>query len=211
MKTANEPRVQADRRFFEQVEFYLMTDPEPSKFIQALSQTPNFDRYPFSMLLRLRTTDQSPKHHPEGSVWNHTLLVVDEAAKRRQDSLDARVFMWAALLHDIGKPDTTRKRNGKITAYEHDAVGAKLTRSFLTAFKEERKFVDKTEALVRYHMQVLYVVNNLPFQDIKGMKRQTDIREVALLGLCDRLGRTGADRQKEEDQIKRFLALCEGA
>ena len=60
-------------------------------------------------------------------------------------------------------------------------------------------------------MQVLYVVNNLPFQDIKGMKRQTDIREVALLGLCDRLGRAGADRQKEEDQIKRFLALCESA
>ena len=124
MKTANEPRQKADSRLFDRVEQHLLGDERPSEAIREMADTPAFDTYPFSMLLRLKTTGQSPKHHPEGSVWNHTLLVVDEAARRRRESADARVFMWAALLHDIGKPDTTRNRNGKITAYNHDAVGA---------------------------------------------------------------------------------------
>ena len=152
---------------------------------------------------------QSPKHHPEGSVWNHTLLVLDEAAKRRTESVDPRVFMWAALLHDIGKPDTTRERHGRITAYEHDKAGAKLTHAFLSEFTEDKTFVDKTAALVRYHMQVLYVTKGLPYQDIAGMKRDTEVREVARLGLCDRLGRGGADYKSEKKQIKEFIELLE--
>ncbi len=71
-------------------------------------------------------TGQSPQHHPEGSVWNHTLLVVDEAAKIKEQSADPRTFMWAALLHDLGKPSTTMRRKSKITSYDHDKVGAQL-------------------------------------------------------------------------------------
>ncbi len=184
-------------------------DDNPSETINELSETSEFGAYPFSMLLRLKTTKQSPRYHPEGSVWNHTLLVVNEAAMRRDKSSDPRVFMWAALLHDIGKLDTTKDRRGKITAYEHDTVGAKLTRTFLSAFAQERQFIKKTAALVRYHMHILYVLKNLPFQDVGGMKRDTDIREVALLGLCDRLGRKGAVRETEKSQVERFVRLCE--
>lgn len=32
------------------------------------------------MLYNLKETEQSKVHHPEGNVWNHVLLVVDEAA-----------------------------------------------------------------------------------------------------------------------------------
>jgi len=157
------------------------------------------------MLKKLETTPQSPVHHPEGNVWNHTLLVVDEAAGRKSESGDPRVFMWAALLHDIGKPATTRVRKGRITAYEHDRVGAELTREFLAALTDDMVFTDKVVSLVKYHMQALYVTNDLPFQDIAGMIKNTDIREVALLCLCDRLGRTGASRREEERQIRLFL------
>ncbi len=190
---------------FDKIEDHLLNDAAPSGAIAELAGTPEFDTFPFSMLLKLKATPQSPRHHPEGSVWNHTLLVVDEAAKRRDQSSDPKVFMWAALLHDIGKPETTRNRHGKITAYEHDAAGERLTQSFLTAFTTDRRFIEKTAALVRYHMHILYVNNNLPFGDISGMKRHTDIHEVGLLGLCDRLGRLGADRETEEKQVKRFL------
>ena len=186
-----------------------MKDDIPSEAIRKISETSAFDKYPFSLLGKLKTTMQSPKHHPEGSVWNHMLMVLDEAAKRRQISRDPKVFMWAALLHDIGKPDTTRERHGKITAYEHDVVGTKLTRSFLSEFADDQQFIDQTAALVRYHMQVLYVVNGLSYQDINGMVRDTDVCEVALFGLCDRLGRGGADIEKEEKQIGIFLNLVE--
>ncbi len=39
--------------------------------------------------------------------------------------------MWAALLHDIGKAETTKNENGKITAYNHDKTGALQAEDFL--------------------------------------------------------------------------------
>jgi HD superfamily phosphodiesterase len=51
----------------------------------------------------LKRVEQQPDHHPEGNVWEHILLVVDLAAEGRHLSEDPRVFMWSALLHDLGK------------------------------------------------------------------------------------------------------------
>jgi putative nucleotidyltransferase with HDIG domain len=209
MKTANKPRQKEAAELYERLERHLLEDGRPSEAVRKLSETPAFAEYPFSMLLRQKSTNQSPRYHPEGSVWNHTLLVIDEAAQRRHLSGDARAFMWAALLHDIGKPDTTRNRNGKITAYAHDTAGEKLTRAFLSMFTDDGEFIDKTAVLVRYHMHILYVIKELPFKDVGGMKRRSDLREVALLGLCDRLGRTGAVLETEEEQVRRFIQLCE--
>jgi len=56
-------------------------------------------------------------------------------------------------------------------------------------------------------MQILYVVNMLPYADIQEMKKQANVRDIALLGLCDRLGRTGADLKKEEEIIQDFLSF----
>jgi putative nucleotidyltransferase with HDIG domain len=160
------------------------------------------------MLHELKGTKQSPQHHPEGDVWRHTLLVVDAAAKEKGQSKNALAFMWAALLHDMGKPSTTRVRKGKITSYDHDKVGAELSRKFLSEFTDDVPFMDQVYFLVRYHMQILFVLNDLPFADIKGMKAHGDIHEIALLGFCDRMGRAGADRAQEERNMKLFMEKC---
>ena len=186
----------------------LLHDDTPSEYLEEISAAPAFRQHPFLLLHRLKSTEQSPIHHPEGNVWNHTLLVVDAAAKVREQSRDPAVFMWAALLHDIGKPGTTKNRKGKITAYDHDKLGEKLGREFLEVFTEDHTFIRRVCALIRYHMHILFVVNNLPFADMKGMLRSADINEVALLGFCDRLGRTNSDREKEEATIARFLEKC---
>jgi len=131
--------------------------------------------------------------------------VTNEASKVKDKSKDPKVFMWAALLHDIGKPLTTRTRKGKITSYDHDKVVAELANEFLSEFTDDKDFIEKVSALIRYHMHILYVHKDLPFADIKGMREQTDIDEVALLGLCDRLGRQGSDRLSEEENIRQFI------
>ncbi len=190
---------------FELIEYHLLKDEKPSSFLSSLSGKQEFQEYPFSLLLDLKGTEQSPVYHPEGNVWNHTMLVVDEAADRKNQSKDERAFMWAALLHDIGKPVTTRKRKGKITSYDHDKAGAKLAREFLSLFSEDKQFIDHVYSLILFHMQILYVVKGLPFADISGMKAFGELNEIALLGLCDRLGRLNYHREDEEKNIQLFL------
>ena len=187
---------------------HLLEDEKPSIYLNELYSNPLFRKPPFDMLYVLRSTEQSPHHHPEGNVWNHTLLVVDEASKVKGETKIPDVFMWAALLHDIGKPSTTKLRKGKITSYDHDKIGAELSKSFLSTFTDDEKFINDVYQLIRYHMQILFIVKDLPFADIQGIRANTDIRELSLLGLCDRTGRVGYDRAEEENNIELFLKKC---
>jgi tRNA nucleotidyltransferase (CCA-adding enzyme) len=190
---------------FEEITEHLMNDEHPSEYIQKLAVSEAFREYPFSMLVKLKATEQSKQHHPEGNVWNHTMMVVDQAAMVRNQCKEAKVFMWAALLHDIGKPDTTKNRKGRITSYDHDKVGEKLCINFLRVMTEDEVFIQEVAALVRYHMHMLYVLKELPFREERLMLQRVDLQEIALLCRCDRLGRTGADREKEELQYLEFI------
>jgi len=187
---------------------HLCSDPKPSHYWNTLLAEGKLEEYPFSMLLLLPKTEQSKVHHPEGNVWNHTLLVVDEAARVREKSRDPVAFMWAALLHDIGKPVTTRTRRGRITAYDHDKKGEALAEEFLSALTKDQALIRTVGKLVRYHMQPLFVIKDLPFAEIAAMNRETDIGEIALLSFCDRMGRTNSDAQAERKKSEVFLQKC---
>ena len=187
---------------------HILLDEQPSIFLNSIVNTKIFKEYPFYMLYKLKETEQSPVHHPEGNAWNHTMLVVDQAAGLRHMSRDEKAFMWAALLHDIGKAETTKNKRGKITAYNHESAGADLCVKFLQEFTTDDEFIETVKGLVRWHMQILHVVKDMAFADIKSMREDTDIDEIALLGFCDRMGRTNVDIAKEKNNIKIFLEKC---
>jgi tRNA nucleotidyltransferase (CCA-adding enzyme) len=198
---------------FREFEYHILNDKKPSIYFNEIFHEQWFkDDYPFNLLSVLAKVEQSPKHHPEGNVWRHTMLVLDYAASKKEQSEDSRVFMWAALLHDLGKAETTRNRKGKITAYDHDKIGEKLSRDFLKVFSNDIVFINSVSKLVRWHMQILFVVNKLPFADINQMLKDTTIEEVALLGLCDRLGRGELNSEKIEEEylnINEFIDKCQ--
>jgi tRNA nucleotidyltransferase (CCA-adding enzyme) len=198
---------------FDEFQEHLLKDDKPSQYFNAKLSTGIFSEiYPFTLLGNLIKTEQEPKHHPEGNVWIHTLMVVDECAKVRAKSEDARVFMWAALLHDLGKANTTSFRKGKITAYNHDKVGKDLAIEFLRACTEDTKLIEKVSKLVRWHMQILFVVKDLPFAETKNMMQEVSLDEIALLSICDRLGRgelTNQKIQEEEHNIEVFMRKCQ--
>ena len=201
------------KNYFEEFDKHLMEDRRPSEYFNALLKENKLftDVYPFTMLGDLITVDQSPQHHPEGSVWNHTMMVVDNAAERKEKSEDKRAFMWSALLHDLGKTPTTKVRRGKITSYDHDKWGETMSAKFLREFTGDDGFVRKVSKMVRWHMQILFVVKDLPFADIKKMSEETSIDEIALLSLCDRLGRGEMTEEKEREEqrnIEIFLEKC---
>lgn len=186
---------------FEEFDKHLMEDEAPSVYFGNMLRKGLFYKvFPFTMLGDLVKTPQSVQHHPEGSVWNHTMLVVDRAARHRDESVAPRVFMWAALLHDLGKPGTTKTRKGRITSYDHDKLGEKLAVKFLTPLTEDKDFIHAVAKLVRWHMQTLFVVKDMAFADIKTMLQQVKLEEVALLSLCDRLGRGRMTSDKEEEE-----------
>ncbi len=199
-------------QIFKEFEEHLLNDETPSEYFNnRLTSGIFYSVYPFTLLGNLIKTQQEPKHHPEGNVWNHTMLVVDECAKCRKKSEDTRVFMWAGLLHDLGKATTTELRKGRLTSYDHDKVGAKLCNDFLEYFTDDSDFIKKVTKLVRWHMQTLFVVKDLPFAEIKNMLSEVSLKEVALLSLCDRLGRgnmTDEKKKEEEINIDKFIKKC---
>ena len=192
---------------FEELQLHLLNDDRPSVYISQRSMEPEFEEYPLKHLLKLKNTEQSVKYHPEGSVWNHTMMVVDEAAKVKDQSENKQAFMWAALLHDIGKPETTRNRKGKITSYDHDKIGAVRAEEFLREFTEDEELIRKVTGLVKYHMHMLYILKKLPYGNPGMMLQEVSPQEIALLCRCDRLGRTGADLQEEESNYRDFVSI----
>jgi tRNA nucleotidyltransferase (CCA-adding enzyme) len=199
-------------KLYNEIDDHLLKDEKPSRFLDSIRNSYMLKEVqPFSMLGALVETEQNLVHHPEGSVWNHTLMVVDQAAKRKNKSDEPRVLMWTALLHDLGKAPTTRIRKGKITSYDHDKVGKELSIKFLKEFHEEEDFIRKVSSMVRWHMQTLFVVKDLPFSDIKSMLLEVPLKEIALFSLCDRLGRGRITEEKENEERKNiniFIEKC---
>ncbi|WP_300257815.1 HDIG domain-containing metalloprotein [Clostridium sp.] len=197
-----------DRELFKILEKHILEDKNPSEFLSFLKKKKFLEGSFLEILMDLEEVKQEKTHHPEGNVWIHTMQVLDEAASLRSLANNKREFMWAALLHDIGKRDTTKMRNGRWTSYDHDRVGAKLSKEILESITNQGEFVSKVSNLVRYHMSYLYIDKNLLFVKPEDMVENSDLHDIALLTYCDRVGRgkkTLEDKKKILDSINDFI------
>ncbi|WP_422880429.1 HD domain-containing protein [Microbacterium albipurpureum] len=99
---------------------------------------------------------QDPRWHPEGDALTHSLLAADLAAElydRSDLPLDRReVVVLGALLHDVGKPATTRVRDGRITSRGHAEVGESLVIEMGARMGWPASLTNAVAALVRHHM-----------------------------------------------------------
>ncbi len=201
------------RTFFDPFNKHLLGDEVPSLYFQSLIKEGLFPKeFPFAQLKQLTVTEQNPIFHPEGNVWEHTMQVVDAAARYRHLSANPQIFMWTSLLHDIGKSTTTRIRGGRITAYDHDIEGCKITLKFLAALSDDQPFIQGTSKLVRWHMQPLFVFKKLPYARLAEMLEQVSPSEIGLFSLCDRLGRNNTTEENLTEAVefvKNFLNTCQ--
>lgn len=157
----------------------------------------------FPELIELVGLPQEPDWHPEGDAWEHTMRVVDAAATMRDtlpDPKDRMIFMLGALFHDVGKPKTTLMRDGKLTTYDHDEVGADMMEGILGRLTAEKDVIEKVESLVRHHMKPTFLMHaqkmnkdwaNPKVRDsaIRRLAKKVDIPMIVMISSVDKMGR----------------------
>jgi poly(A) polymerase len=132
----------------------MLTGPRPRRALELLKATrllhavlPEVDA--------LAGVEQPLPFHPEGDVWTHTLLMLEEL------SAAPLALALGVLLHDIGKPLTFERAPDRIRFNEHEKIGAQMSLALLRRFRFPNQVVDQVTELVRWHML---------FKDIEKMR-----------------------------------------
>lgn len=130
----------------------LLKARKPSVFFEILRQMGHLDHW-FPELKALIGVEQNPVYHSEGDVWNHTMMVLDEAAKLKEWASDPYWFMLSALTHDLGKAACTALSDGTLHAYKHELVGQPIAEAFLQRITSERRLIEYVLNMVYLHMK----------------------------------------------------------
>ncbi|MFA6929901.1 MAG: CCA tRNA nucleotidyltransferase [Lentisphaeria bacterium] len=151
---------------------------------------------------------QPPEFHPEGDVWQHTLIMLSEwdktllncststPSQRFKDgqltsasALEKRILAWAVLLHDIGKPETFQKVD-RIRFNGHDCLGAELAKEILLGLKLPKNLIDGVHTLVRQHMSL----TSFPMMREANRRRKLQETHFPLLLELHRLDSLGSHK-----------------
>jgi tRNA nucleotidyltransferase (CCA-adding enzyme) len=111
-------------RVWGEVEKLLLLSDKPSLGLELALDLGVVDRL-WPEMRPLVGCPQDPEWHPEGDVWVHTLMVVDQARARinGMDRGPAAAMMLGALCHDLGKPMTTAFLDGRVKSPGHEVAG----------------------------------------------------------------------------------------
>jgi len=171
----------------------------------------------FPELAALIDVPQDPVWHPEGDVWTHTLMSLDQAAALRERAQgEAEAMMWGVLCHDLGKPATTREMQGRIRSNAHDRAGIEPTRTFLARLRVAADLTDKIVALVEHHLAPRsWFQQGATDKAYRRLARKLDRAGVSMkllecVARADHLGRTTEDaRARRFTAGERFLARAD--
>jgi len=154
----------------------------------------------FPELKALVDCPQEPEWHPEGDVWVHTLMVIDQARQRIDDldRADRITVMLAAVTHDFGKPKTTAFLDGRIRSLNHEEEGVAPAAAFLDRLnvhsidgKDVRRQV---LGLTAHHLKpgmLFKVRHELTDGAFRRLAQKVDLELLARVAKSDCLGRTG--------------------
>ncbi|MGH2964143.1 MAG: HD domain-containing protein [Solirubrobacterales bacterium] len=171
----------------------------------------------------LRGVEQNPYHHLD--VRDHTIevlsrlialeadlegLVADDAEEVRRllaeplaDQLSrGGALRFAALFHDLGKPETRSKgEGGRVLFIGHDRAGARIVRELCRRLRASRRLADYLANLTLNHLRLGFLVHERPLsrRHVYEYLRATDPDsvDVTLLTVADRLATQG-ERTRQE-------------
>lgn len=193
-------------RIMLETEKALLRSEKPSVFFEQLRRMGQLSFW-FPEAKALIGVPQNRQYHLEGDAWTHTMLVLDEAAKRRDIAKYPLGFMLSALCHDFGKAvSTTIDEDGTVHSYEHEALGLPPVKTFLERLTSE-------SALIRYvlNMTELHMEPNIMARARSKLKRTNRLFDRSVepfdliqLSVCDGLGKLPKCDDTEEFLMQRY-------
>ena len=187
-------------RIWGEIEKLLLQARRPSIGFALALELGVIDRL-FPELKALVDCPQEPEWHPEGDVWIHTLMVIDQARQRIDDlERPAQItVMLGAVCHDLGKPPTTAFVDGRIRSIDHEQAGVapatalldRLNIHSVDGFDVRRHVL----GIVAHHLKPLSFFKADPRAGDGAFRRlaqKVDLELLARLALSDCLGRIGS-------------------
>src|SRR5207302_3541331 len=101
---------------------------------------------------RMKGVEQPPQFHPEGDVWTHTLMLLEQLEPGCELTL-----AWGALLHDVGKPPTFRVAPDRIRFDGHVEVGVRMAQEICHRLRFSNQDTEQILALIANHMRFAQV------------------------------------------------------
>lgn len=150
--------------------------------------------YWFEELENLRGVEQNREHHKEGDAWKHTMMVLDEAAKRRGNVNNPLGFMLSALCHDFGKAICTEEIDGIIHSYRHEELGLPLVEDFISRLTSEVELKKYVLNMVELHMMPNMMANMQSSRKKSNRLFDKSLvpEDLVELSICDGLGKIPA-------------------
>lgn len=192
----------ASERIFEEMKKALLKAEKPSVFFEVLKDMDSLDVW-FSEISALIGVEQNKKHHNEGDAWNHTMMVLDEAAKRRNNTENSFLFMLSALCHDFGKAICTQEIDGVIRSLGHETEGLQLVEKFLKRITTDKKLIRYVLNMTRLHMRP-----NMLYAQKAGIKATNKLFDEAIspcdlihLAMADNLGKLPREANEETEKF----------
>lgn len=158
---------------------------------------------------KLKGVPQPIEYHHEGDCFTHTYLALKSLPS------DASLHLaWAVLLHDIAKPQTLQKENGRIIFHDHAQVSAQVARKILERLKFSRIEINDICWLVENHMKIGDIDKMRPNKayDFLTDNKFPDLIELARAdslgtypqntGLVESLVRKVAEAREYKNQLK---------
>lgn len=165
-------------------------------------------------LAPLAECPQDPTHHGEGDVAIHTRMVLAELiaasdfAARPPD--ERGLLFWAAVLHDVGKPASTRDEDGRLTARGHSRVGASMARRFLWERGAPPLLRERLAALIAHHQAPFWLIErDRPERLAIAIGETLHPPDLIAHARADGRGRIAADQDALLERIDLAEALFE--
>lgn len=195
-----EMKTLSKERFYIELDKILMKAKKPSIAFRLLLDMGVLAEI-FPEIAKLKDIAQGRKHHPEGDVFEHTMLALDSVPMehRRVD------LMLSILCHDFGKAvvESIVEQDGEIIHhYGHAEAGDDLIKSFLKRFTDETKLTETVLNLSRLHMRPYELMLDMSKRNVRRLALKVNIDDLVTVHLAD-----GRNNGKDTSHVDRLITI----